>query len=876
MQKLLAALKTDLSWVAQHTNLLRRANEWNAKGRDHGYLLRGSELQEAETWLSQAGDERQPRPTPLQNEYIYTSRQEDLRRQRRTLIGVSVALVVSILLAIAAVISGINALRQSQKALASELAARSISFVDTQPDLSLLLSLEANYIGDELGESDPASLGSLITALNSSPKLGTFLRAHESDVRAVAFSPDGRWLATAGGVPSGETGEVILWDLQSGANKPQKLETGTTNRFLAVAFSADSKTLVAAGDGKTLFVWNPEQCCTPTHTWTVTDKVRSIKFAKVNGQEYLIAATGAQATFWDVTTGKMNEALTLQAPIKNDEVVRILSLAVSPSNNELAAGSEDGSITLWDLRTGAMKFHVCSYGDVTADEITPCDADNNNDVKEIRGLAFNAYGTLLFAASSDQYGWLWNAQTGQPLAKTAGRNEGGHINTVTSVAFSPKTNQVATVSWDNTVRLWNVLYEAGSWSLERADTLAGHSNSIWATAYSPDGKWLASGSSDKSVILWKVNQINQIGVPIAQMEGDVWGLAVAPNGRQFAAGDGAGNIRIWNFDGQKISDPVTFTHTGGVLALAYSHDNKWLASAGYDNTIRVWDVQANKEAWHIENAHTDEIWALMFSPNDQLLASASYDKTAKLWNTSTHQLTGKPLEHADAIYALAFNEDGTQLLTAGWEAAFYLWDLTNTASVPKPSRLAKHIYSVNSLTYNPVYPPLLASTSDDKTLLIWNVDRKEPTPEVIGLNESMEAVTFSPNGTWLASATNNDTVLLWQLDSKRCAVEWDRNTCQPSRLGAPLVGHKAPVENVVFLSDIALISSSEDGQLIFWNLDKDFWYKHACTIVNRKFSPSESSQYTTGVNTTLLHAVDWFSSLFGSETHTTVPVCISE
>ena len=590
MQKLLSAIKTDLGWVAQHTTLLTRANEWNTKNRDHGYLLHGSELQEAEAWLSQASDAKQPSPSPLQSEYIYASRQEDVRRQRRTLIGVSVALVVSILLAVAAVISGVNALRQSQKALASELAARSISYVDTQPDLSLLLSLEANYIGDELGESDSASLGSLLTALNSSPKLGTFLRAHQSDVRAVAFSPDGHWLATAGGVPTGETGEVILWDLKSGINKPQQLETGTTNRFLAVAFSADSKTLVAAGDGKKLFVWNPEKCCTPINTWDVPEKVRSVRFVKVNGVEYLVAATGNQATFWDVTNGKMETALKIPAI---DEKTRILSLAVSPSNNELAAGADDGNITVWNPQTQEMKYHACSYGEVVANETTPCDADNG-EVKEIRGLAFNGDGTLLVSASSDQHAWLWDAETGKPLTQTPGRNEGGHINTVTSAAFNPKTGQVATVSWDNTVRLWNVINDGETWSFERVDTLAGHSNSIWATAYSTDGKWLASGSSDKSVILWKVNQINQIGTPIAQMKGDVWGLAVAPNGKQFAAGDGAGNIRIWKFDGSKLSDPVTLTHPGGVLALAYSHNNKWLASAGKDGTIRVWDAQTGQ------------------------------------------------------------------------------------------------------------------------------------------------------------------------------------------------------------------------------------------------------------------------------------------
>src|SRR4030095_13818370 len=106
-QKLLAAVKTDLECVAQHTNLLRRANEWSTKGQDNGYLLRGSELQQAEAWLSQAHENKHPLPTPLQGEYIFASRRDDVRRQRRNLIMVSTALVVSIGLAIAAAFAGV-------------------------------------------------------------------------------------------------------------------------------------------------------------------------------------------------------------------------------------------------------------------------------------------------------------------------------------------------------------------------------------------------------------------------------------------------------------------------------------------------------------------------------------------------------------------------------------------------------------------------------------------------------------------------------------------------------------------------------------------------------------------------------------------------
>ena len=230
------------------------------------------------------------------------------------------------------------------------------------------------------------------------------------------------------------------------------------------------------------------------------------------------------------------------------------------------------------------------------------------------------------------------------------------------------------------------------------------------------------------------------------------------------------------------------------------------------------------------------------------------------------------------MYTLTFNKDGTQLLAAGYDRSIFLWEVTNPASPPAPKLLTGHTAVVNSLAFNPIYPALFASTSDDKTLVIWNVTADQHTDPVLGLNESMEAVTFSPNGQWLASATNNNTVLLWELDSQRCSETWDRATCQPNRLGTPLVGHNAQVQNVVFLSDTALVSSSGDGQLILWNLDKAFWYKHACNIVNRRFSESEYRAYIENrLNLGVLNIFSWFARSFGPKAPAfEAPDCISQ
>ena len=875
LQKLLEAIDTDLDWVKQHTFLLKRSNEWNTKKQDPSYLLRGSELQDAELWLSKSSEAKVPHPTPLQNEYIFASRQDATRRQRNTLIGVSAALVVSILLAIAAVFGGVEAVRKSQQALASQLAAQSINFVDTQPDLSLLLSLESNYIADTLGDSDPARLGSLVTSINSVPQLDTYLRAHEGDIRSISFSADGHWVAATGNAIN-DTGIVTVWDLTSNESPIASQQfSGGTQRLLGVAFSPDSKRLAAVGDEKKIFVWNSETCCEPILEFDIDNKARNLEFVKLNGREFIAISAGSQITFWDASTGKKNEAIIFNIPTE-DETVRILDIAISPANDMLAAGSEDGNITVWDLKTKETKFHACAFGDAETNEDSVCKLNGDGET-DIRGVAFNTDGTLLASGSTDHRVWLWNTASGALLARSVGGNEGGHINTVSSVSFNPKTGQIASASWDNTVRIWQPIQnEDQTWQLELMDSLTGHSNSIWAAAYSPDGSQLATGSSDKTLILWNVEQASQLGTPFKKLDSAVWAMAVSPDGKHFAAADLSGYIHIWDFDGSELSNERELNHAGGVLSLIYSNNNKWLASSGYtDNAIRIWDAQTGKELWKINNAHASEIWSLAFSPDDRWLASASFDQTVKIWDTTTHKLLTDPIKHEDGVYTLTFNDSGSSLFVAGYSTDIFSYPLTNPVTIPTANLLTGHGSAVNLITPNPKYPEFLASTSDDKTLLVWDVNSGEHTPPVLGLNESMEAVAFRPSGDWMASATNNNTVLLWQFDAARCSKEWDKDTCQPQIIGTPLTGSDTAVYNVIFLSDTILISSSADGQLIQWNLEKADWYDIACGIVNRPLSDAEYRQYIgEQLNSTLLNAIIWVSERFGNEVPTP-PSCLS-
>ena len=140
---MLAAIEDLPEWARDHTRLLQRAEQWERSDRDPSFLLRGSDLTEAERWLSEQAAHREPQPTPLQTEYLLASRKAATRRQRITIGAVGLALAVSVILGLVAVLQRNEAVRQAQLAKSRELAATSDAAVRTDPWEALELATEA-------------------------------------------------------------------------------------------------------------------------------------------------------------------------------------------------------------------------------------------------------------------------------------------------------------------------------------------------------------------------------------------------------------------------------------------------------------------------------------------------------------------------------------------------------------------------------------------------------------------------------------------------------------------------------------------------------------------------------------------------------------
>jgi WD40 repeat protein/tRNA A-37 threonylcarbamoyl transferase component Bud32 len=279
------------------------------------------------------------------------------------------------------------------------------------------------------------------------------------DVRSVAFSPDGRTLA------SGSDDKTIkLWDVQSQGEIATL--TGHSNHVCSVAFSPDGRTLASGSDDKTIKLWDVQSQGEIATLTGHSSYVISVAFSP-DGRTLASGSGDNTIKLWDVQSQGQIATFTGHSGSVN-------SVAFSPDGRTLASGSFDNTIKLWDVQ---------SQGQI---------ATFTGHSRSVNSVAFSPDGRTLASGSADKTIKLWDVQSQVEIATLT-----GHSNTVNSVAFSPDGRTLASGSGDNTIKLWDVQSQG------EIATLTGHSNWVISVAFSPDSQTLASGSSDTTIKLWR-------------------------------------------------------------------------------------------------------------------------------------------------------------------------------------------------------------------------------------------------------------------------------------------------------------------------------------------------------------------------------------
>ena len=305
----------------------------------------------------------------------------------------------------------------------------------------------------------------------------------------------------------------------------------------------------------------------------------------------------------------------------------------------------------------------------------------------------------------------------------------GHTDFVWSVAFRPNGVMLASASWDQTVRLWNV--KTG----QHLRTLTGHTSDVMSVVFSPDGQTLASASWDATIRLWNPNN-GQLKRTLTGHAGGVASVAFSPDGQTLASGSADSTIRLWNAKTWKLEKTLR-GHTDVVETVAFSPEGDTLASGSRDTTIRLWNPQ-NGTTKRTLTEHTDPVNALAFSPDGNTLASGSRDRTIRLWNPNNGRekeiLTG----YTDAVNPVAFSPDGATLLVGG--RGISIWD-TETGQSKKP--LAGDIGGAISIVFSPDGERVASGSADNK-IRLWEFNAADYEIPSITTNGLVRLVYFLP------------------------------------------------------------------------------------------------------------------------------------
>ena len=807
------------SWIEEHREdlLLHRRltaaiTEWEDADRDPGYLLTGGRLEQYETWSGSTDMVI----TSVERDFLAASRTQQNeqrarrnRRRRWILTGFAGAAVVALVLAVVALYQ--SSLRAEEAAVshAGELANGALANLDTDPELSVLLAIEAV---SATPEPQRDAVEALHTAVLTSRT--EFLLSSPDDVplgegTAVTTTPDGTVASTGAGewitLHDGEAGSYL------GVLEPDTLPSSDGAPLGPPSIDANPVTgdIAAVYEDGLLRVWDPES---ERVLWSGSTLTGAPLYSP-DGRWLAVVtdANPAVLSVWDATAGEqlwVQELPGVFGPV----------VSFSPSGEELAIAwwfeSDTGTsqVAVLDRATGAEKRSV--------DPGVP-----------IGSVAWSPDGTQIFHGTEVGAVMVWTADLAELITV---RTE--HSSNVGIIEFSADGSLLATRSEGGTIKIWTTD------PLDPILTLAAPS-AAGPIAFSPDGGRLFAAHDNGTVRAWSIRPEGQGEWMAASPTGAIFGLGVSESGEHLLAHSAGGRFEpggatMWSADTGELRydiDGLTDFSFGGVAFLpagnrfAVQDFDEPVSSYG---PIRIRSATDGAVLFDLEGSGGADRQQLSVSSDGRYLASGgTWDQddgsSASIYDTESGRLLHRLLHPDDMVTGTAFSSDGSLLATGscgGLPGVLRVWDWEREVLLQE----AEYPDCVTRAAFSPT-APTVAIVGFGPTLL-WDVDAGHEAYTLAGDPGGAYSVAFSPDGHRLVTAGIDGTMRVWDASDGS------------ELLAIPL--SSTSLGDIAFFPDgDRIAAASIDGNLWVVALNTNDLIDIAQSRVTRPLSISECARY---------------------------------
>ncbi len=580
---------------------------------------------------------------------------------------------------------------------------------------------------------------------------------------------------------------------------------GHTAPVTDVALSPDGERALSASQDGWLILWDIENH-QEIRRFRSPSSVIAVAFA--GSDEVAVSVTDAQMTLWDVVHGEPLMALpdpSLEgspatalegSPATALEGAPITALEVSPDGRQALIGAEDGSLSLWDLKTGDELRRLEGY-----------------HARAISDIAFAAGGTQAVSASWEGSLVRWDLHTGEVLTEFA--LPPAHSDAVTRIALTADDRMI-TGGLDGALCIWDITWPEPIEECHTLDETGAYA--VASLVVSPDGNTILAGLDSGELFVYTAGGLRQGTMSLEDHTFDrsapIRDVEVLPGGNSAIVASGAGSLTIWDLGDERIRRFAP-EHNDSVHGVAFSPDGRRaLSGAGavltgeaQDTSMVLWDV-ATGEMIRRFDGHTDSVTNVVFSPDGRQALSASRDTTVIRWDLESGEVLSRLEGHADWAWDVAFSPDGQQALSVSRDATVLWWDLESGELL---SRLEGHADWVNSVAFSPDGQQAVTG-ADDYRAIVWDLTTRQPAFQFDQHAAGVEDVGFSPDGNRIVAGSYDGSVYLWALDP-------DQDDSAPYRRLTR--ADRYPVRTVAFSPDGRMVAAGyTDGTIVLWDVER--------------------------------------------------------